>query len=168
MTTASGPAPLSRPIKADALPAVGLDYTLDTTPAEREALAKDLRLPAILALRAIFRLTPQGRRIVVTGSVKARVTQTCVATLEKFDADLDEPVEIVFSDRPARPGDETEDEPDLIENGIIDLGQVAAEFLALGLDPYPRKPGAAFSAADGTDAEASPFAALKALKTDGE
>ena len=30
-------------------------------------------------------------------------------------------------------------------NGRIDLGQLAAEFLALGLDPYPRKPGVEFA-----------------------
>ena len=29
----------------------------------------------------------------------------------------------------------------------IDLGALAAEFLALGLDPYPRKPGVAFDGA---------------------
>ena len=34
-----------------------------------------------------------------------------------------------------------EDEPDPIIDGKIDLGALAAEFFALGLDPYPRKPG---------------------------
>ncbi len=43
-------------------------------------------------------------------------------------------------------GDEFEipDPPEPIVNGFIDLGQLAAEFLVLGLDPYPRKPGAEF------------------------
>ena len=43
----------------------------------------------------------------------------------------------------------------------IDLGAVVAEFLALGLDPYPRKPGVDFDFKDPADAEMSPFAALK-------
>ena len=38
-----------------------------------------------------------------------------------------------------------EDAPDPIVDGKIDLGALAAEFLALGLDPYPRKPGVAFA-----------------------
>ena len=38
--------------------------------------------------------------------------------------------------------------PDEIVNGKIDLGAVAAEFLALGLDPYPRKPGVDFDFKD--------------------
>ena len=43
----------------------------------------------------------------------------------------------------------------------------ASEHLTLGLDPYPRKPGVAFAepAPLGADADASPFAALKTLKT---
>ena len=57
------------------------------------------------------------------------------------------------------------DDPDLIWDGQIDLGALTAEFLALGLDPYPRKPGAAFSPGDAADTpEASPFAALDAMK----
>ena len=34
-----------------------------------------------------------------------------------------------------------EDAPDPIVDGKIDLGALAAEFMILGLDPYPRKPG---------------------------
>lgn len=164
MTTPADAPRLSRPVKAEAIPAAGLDYTIETSPAEREALAKDMGLVAILAFSARLRLMPERGRIAVTGKVTARVTQTCVATLDHFDADVSEPVDVVFADRPPKPGDETEDEPDLIENGIIDLGHVAAEFLALGLDPYPRKPGAAFTAGDAVGEDASPFAALKALK----
>ena len=29
---------------------------------------------------------------------------------------------------------------------MVDLGAVATEFLLLGIDPYPRKPGAVFEA----------------------
>jgi hypothetical protein len=37
-----------------------------------------------------------------------------------------------------------EEEPDPIVDGKIDLGALAAEFMILGLDPYPRKPGVDF------------------------
>jgi hypothetical protein len=54
-----------------------------------------------------------------------------------------------------------EDEPDPIVDGKIDLGALTAEFFALGLDPYPRKPGAALDE-ERTNPEPtdSPFAAL--------
>ena len=53
-----------------------------------------------------------------------------------------------------------EDPPDPIVDGKIDLGALAAEFLALGLDPYPRKPGVAFDPPEPQGGRDSPFAAL--------
>jgi len=62
-------------------------------------------------------------------------------------------------------GEEDEDPPETIVNGMIDATRLATEHLLLGIDPYPRKPDAVFEqqtvAADPAD---HPFAALKALK----
>jgi hypothetical protein len=60
---------------------------------------------------------------------------------------------------------ELPDPPDPIIGGRIDLGALAAEFLSLGLDPYPRKPGVDFEAPEGdAPGEESPFAALGKLR----
>jgi hypothetical protein len=48
--------------------------------------------------------------------------------------------------------------------GTVDLGALATEFLILGLDPYPRKPGATFQPPGGASADEGPFAALAKLK----
>jgi hypothetical protein len=48
--------------------------------------------------------------------------------------------------------------------GSVDLGALATEFLILGLDPYPRKPGAIFQPPMDLEPEEGPFAALAALK----
>jgi hypothetical protein len=48
--------------------------------------------------------------------------------------------------------------------GVVDLGAVATEFLTLGIDPYPRKPGAEFAAPPAADNTPKPFAGLAALK----
>ena len=37
---------------------------------------------------------------------------------------------------------------DPIENGLIDLGEVVVETLALEIDPYPRKDGELFNSPD--------------------
>ena len=67
---------------------------------------------------------------------------------------------------PHDPGDETEEPPEPIINGAIDLGALATEFLILGLDPYPRKPGVSFDKPVETDdPQDHPFAALAGLKT---
>ena len=58
-----------------------------------------------------------------------------------------------------------EDEPDPIIDGKIDLGALAAEFFALGLDPYPRKPGVVCSnRPKSREATISPFSALASVR----
>ena len=57
-----------------------------------------------------------------------------------------------------------EDEPDPLVDGKIDLGALAAEFFALGLDPYPRKPGVAFEPPAEPEPQATPFAVLRGGK----
>ncbi len=81
------------------------------------------------------------------------VTQVCVVTVEPFDVEIDEHIKVTFVPEEEMPsekeiGSEFEsdlDAPDVLENGIVDLGAVITEYLALSLDPYPRKPGAEFS-----------------------
>ena len=51
-------------------------------------------------------------------------------------------------------------------DGAVDLGAVATEFLLLGIDPYPRKPGAVFERPAAGRPGGHPFAALAALKKD--
>ncbi len=156
--------PLSRPVSVVRLPAEGQEVIVEASAEERAALARDFNLPAIHALCGRFRLSGSPSRVHVTGLVTARVSQTCVVTLDAFEAEIAEEVEIDFSSaEPSTSPGEEEEPPDPIVAGHIDLGAVTAEFLALGLDPYPRKPGARFEGASELRPE-SPFAALDRLK----
>jgi hypothetical protein len=66
---------------------------------------------------------------------------------------------------PAGPNPEEVDDPgEPLVNGAADLGAVATDFFLLGIDPYPRKPGALFSGPPEDRAADSPFAALDRLK----
>ena len=164
--------PLSRPMAVDRLPSEGTEVHVVATPQEREALARDFGLPAIGSLEGRFKVTGATHRIQVRGRVTAAVTQTCGVTLDPFDAVLDEEVEVDFTAPDALPSsiaDHLEGVPtqDEIVNGRIDLGSLTAEFLALGLDPYPRKPGAEFRQDEAGAASDSPFQTLKRL-TSGE
>jgi Large ribosomal RNA subunit accumulation protein YceD len=161
--------PLSRPISVQHLPPEGLEVTVEATPEERAALAKDFKLPAIHALAGRFRLSGTPKRVHVDGVVEARVTQVCVVTLETFDDSIEETVEVDFAaPRAGSSGGGPEglqyEPPDEIAGGHIDLGALTAEFLALGLDPYPRKPGAEFAHEGQGDRPESPFAALDKLR----
>ena len=171
----SDPPLFSRRVRVDALPADGLTQTIEAGPDERAALAALNRLPAIASLTASLTVRRSGRGGArVTGEVHAELTQVCVVSLEPFAATVDEPIDVRFAPGEAAEtarrvkDDETEtvevgdeDPPDPIVDGKIDLGALAAEFFALGLDPYPRKPGVAFDPPqDAQGGEESPFAAL--------
>jgi hypothetical protein len=163
----------SRVVRVDHLPAEGQVVTIEAAPAEREALASFYRLPDIAVLTATLRLEPWGRGGArATGAVHGELTQLCIVSLEPFPATVDEDVDVRFApsvaaDRKSS-AQETqtfsladEDEPDPVTDGKIDLGVLAAEFFALGLDPYPRKPGAVLDE-DHTNSGSldSPFSAL--------
>jgi uncharacterized metal-binding protein YceD (DUF177 family) len=162
--------PLSRPVDVMNIPPQGSQFHVDATAEECAALARDFKLPAICALSGDYRLTTSAKGIHVSGRVRAQVTQTCVVTLDPFESEMEEEVEVDFAESrgmPAEPPTEMHEyePPDEILNGQIDLGALTAEFLALGLDPYPRKPGADFAYDPGDGGKDSPFAALGKLRT---
>ncbi len=163
--------PLSRPVDAMNVPPQGTEVHVVATAEECAALAKDFKLEGVRALSGEYKLTSSAKGIHVAGRVKASITQICVVTLDPFDSNIEEEVEVDFAEShgmPAEPPTEMHEyePPDEIVNGQIDLGALTAEFLALGLDPYPRKPGVDFSFEDGNAKPDSPFAALGKLKRD--
>ena len=164
--------PLSRPFAVDRLPQHGADVVVEAKPDECAALARDFGLPSIRLLEGRFHLSGKPTRVRVAGLITAEITQICVVTLDPFDSRLEEEIDLEF-EVPQGRDDEGEDperqadldRPDEIIGGQIDLGAVVAEFLALGLDPHPRKPGAEFTGASAPETKPdSPFAALEALK----
>jgi hypothetical protein len=163
----------SRVVRVDGLPRDGQVVTIEASPVEREALASFYKLPAIAALTATLRIDPWGRGGArVTGAVHGELTQLCIVSAEPFSGTVDEDVDVRFA--PQRAADsrspgaketetfsvDEEDEPDPVVDGKIDLGALASEFFALGLDPYPRKPGALFEEDAKSEPTASPFSAL--------
>jgi len=172
-------APLSRRLALSEVPPEGLDVDIRATPLECAALAQHNALPAVHSLQAELRARQRrGDGLEIEGELRASIRQTCVTTLEEFDSELIEPIQMRF----APPPDEAprsrgryeelteitldEDPPDPLIGGGVDLGAVVSEFFTLALDPYPRKPGAHFvepQPGDGAQA-VSPFAALGRLK----
>lgn len=154
-----------RPLSLDRIGHGGLDLTVEASPAECSALAVRMGLPAVLSVSCAFHLSREGRDTVFArGGLHARVTQTCVISLDDFDS----PVEEVFQVRFVPSGQESDDidpaSDDEIpfEGNMIDLGEAAAEQLGLALDPYPRMPGVEIPAAE-EDHGPHPFAALRRL-----
>lgn len=154
------------PVSLDRIGTQGLTLTIEATPAECAALAVRMKLPAVHTLSCVFHLIREGRdNVFARGHLRARITQTCVVTLEDFEAPLEETFQVRF----VPSGEETDDiDPESddeipFEGNLIDLGEAAAEQLALALDPYPRMPDATLDDPE-TEAEPHPFAALAGLR----
>ncbi len=139
----------SRRIELARIPKLGSHEKLIADAKECQALAKRLQIPAIHSLSAELKTKPwRGGGLKVTGELKADLDQESVVSLEVFRSSVVYAVERYFLNAPPSADIESDEDIDPIENGIIDLGEVVAETLALELDPYPRKPGEAFASAE--------------------
>lgn len=149
-----------------------LDLVADE--AERASIAQRLGLQSLDRLDAHVSLTRTGPIVRASGRLMATLEQSCVVTTDPVPARVDEPFELVFMPEPA-PGEADEEielgEADcdvaFYDGAMIDLGTAIADSLALGLDPYPRSQGADAALKEAgilTEEQASPFAALAALK----
>jgi uncharacterized metal-binding protein YceD (DUF177 family) len=155
----------------------GLVHDIAATDEERAHLAGFLGVISVEALQVSFRIQRwRARGLKLEGLLRARVVQSCVVTLEPVESAVETRFERRFL--PAEmidPGGEAEEvfvDPDGEDppeplTSEVDLGAIAVEELALGLDPYPRKPGSIFAPETSPAADkpaASPFAALGRLK----
>lgn len=167
---------IERQVKVDDIED-GEEGLIEATPSERRAIAKMLDLIALERLALTYRLRPEGGgRVGLTGTLAARMTQTCVVSLEPVEAALEVPVEFEFwppamiaaLDREAEDKDHAlRDWPEPIIDGKIDLGTVIYESLATALEPYPRRKGARLEWQAGPESAGrpeGPFAALARLK----
>ncbi len=163
-----------RPQRLDQIGAGDNQVVLAADADERAALAKRFGLLSLEALESRFVLRRESQGIVARGHVSAQVTQACVATGTPLPATVEEDFAIRFLPEPAGGSvdDEVElsaDECDIVfyTGNAIDLGEAAAETMALALDPFPRSPQAASvlkAAGVLSEEEAKPFGALAGLK----
>lgn len=160
------------PLAIEQISEAGTRRAIEAPEDVRAAAAALAGVRDIPALAADFDLARRGKGVRLTGRVRARVIQNCVVSLEPVETAVDEQVELLFEPpRSIAPAGAAEPDmldgeaaPEPIIGGKIDLGAVAIEFLVLGIDPYPRKPGVEFAPPKTEDAGAHPFAALASLK----
>jgi uncharacterized metal-binding protein YceD (DUF177 family) len=163
------------PVAVEDVAEDGRHFELAADEAMRAAVARVADLRELPRLQASFDVTRRGTGLHVAGLVSATVGQNCVVTLEPLANEVEEAVDLLFLPRRApapeedgktEPRDVKWNDPEPLVDGVVDLGALATEFLILGLDPYPRKPGAVFEPPPDQKAADSPFAALAKLAKD--
>lgn len=162
----------ARPQRVDTIGDDARTVEIDADAQERAALAKRFDLIGIERLTGRFTIRRDAAGIVAEGRVAAAVTQACSITGDPLPATVDEPVALRFVPQQDAGQDEVElgdSDIDVIpyDGGTIDLGEVAAETMALALDPFPRGPNAEAKLKEAgvlSEKQAGPFGALAALK----
>ena len=175
------PAPWQVPVAIEDVAETGRHFDLVADNDVRAAVARVVGLRDLPKLEANFDVTRHGADgLHVSGRMSATVGQNCVVTLEPLTNEVEEDIDLVFAPPPPpverKAGeDEALEEasgrpqrswngPEPLLGGVVDLGALATEFLILGLDPYPRKPGAVFELPQDVKPDPGPFAALAGLK----
>ena len=162
----------ARPQRVDTIGDDARMIEIDADAQERAALAKRFDLIGIEKLTGKFTIRRDAAGIVAEGRVAAAVTQACSITGDPLPATVDEPVALRFVAEEDAGQDEVElgdSDIDVIpyDGGTIDLGEVAAETMALALDPFPRGPNAEVVLKEAgvlSEEQAGPFGALAGLK----
>ncbi|MEM8695735.1 MAG: DUF177 domain-containing protein [Pseudomonadota bacterium] len=164
----------SRPVAIDAIGKGATTHAIEANAEERAALAERFDLEAIAGLSARAEIHRDGSAIFANGHIDADVTQNCVVTGELVSSLIAEEFALRFV--PEQPAGDEEEEIELSADecetlpyvgGAIDLGEAAAQTMALALDPFPRSgnaPDALREAGVISEEEAGPFGALKGLR----
>ena len=168
----------SRPVTADK---IGADLmSLECEAKEDELTSLGARFDLISLESIMFSLKFKRREstgiIEAAGRLAAVGFQKCVVTLEPVKFELDQPILWNFFDKisvgqRADIDIEMPEAAESIENNQIDFGELAAQQLAILLDPYPRAPGAEipadglwFGEIDRNIDDNKPFSVLGQLK----
>ncbi len=78
------------------------------------------------------------------GRLHAALAQTCIITLDKLTTTINETFTCLFGEEKPlslilSSMDDEADNAEIIEGDAVDVGEIATQFLALAVDPYPRR-----------------------------
>ena len=163
----------SRIERIDTIGAGARSVTIAANSDERAALAARFGLLTVDRLEATLAVQRDASGIVARGHVSAAVVQACSVTDEPLSMTIAEDVALRFvTEKEAAAQDEVELDADALDTmpydgAGVDLGEAAAETMALALDPFPRGPNAAAAlraAGVISEEDAKPAGALAGLK----
>lgn len=171
----AGQGPIRHLVNVRKLPRKGRDEAYEADAEARERIARHLGVPLVHRFRGDAEVVPwRGEGVRVTGRISADMAQECVVTTDLVDTRVDEAFDALFvpegsslaprneKDAQLMVDPEGDDPPEAFAGDMLDLGAVWMEFLALAVDPFPRKPGAELEHGREDD-RISPFAALAGL-----
>ena len=172
----SGPNEFSRSVKFTDIGTGEAVHEISANETERaSSWRRRFELFALDIMTAKISLSRNTKGIQAKGQLRCELAQTCTATGEAVAEIIDEEVDVIFVSPPTEDGDvelESGECDTMFHDGkLVDLGEAAAQTMALALNPYPRSKradaklrAAGVKSEDEERAVSGPFAALAALK----
>lgn len=186
--TTTGKTELSRPIGLEKIKTQGMHVDISASPQECQALARRFGLIAVKKLEARLELCRRdgagGLEYTVQGDFSADVVQSCAITLEPIETCVASGLAVrymspqAFEEIEEQQGQEfslglEEEDIEILPDGVLDLGELVAQYLAISLESYPRKQGIDLSAfgiepddeqgSQPGEGKANPFSVLKKI-----
>jgi uncharacterized metal-binding protein YceD (DUF177 family) len=178
-------------VEAEKVGTTPLKMTIGPGPEERKRLAKRIGVAELTSLESdVVMSRDAGSNVIfVSGQIRANVVQASVVSAKPVKGEILDSFEAWFADkdqavsfakakqeRLTKEGqndlpflDESED-PEPVVNGMVDVGELVAQYLSLAINPYPRLEGEHYKYGDDEKSKApkevadNPFAALKDWK----
>lgn len=160
-----------------ALPQREQCYKLRADAEDREKIREILKVPAVddFCADIYLNFNQKEHLLKVWGRAEASLQLESVISLEVFEKKYDTDFSLVYDTEATLKSQREEEEeisisdnlPDVIINGRLDLADIAIEQIALVMDDYPRKDGEVFSyhpSFDPEEGRKNPFDVLKKLK----
>ncbi|MEM1020771.1 MAG: hypothetical protein AAGJ09_09825 [Pseudomonadota bacterium] len=148
------------------------DFEAAATADEMAALAKRFDVKALSNVTLKLDIAPHSFGYRITGTISAVASQTCVITQKPLEnrvlGDIDYLAVTQDDDLDLDTLEESFGiaEAERFEGDVLDLGELAAQYLGLAIDPFPRARGAHIDS-DIAAQKHSPFSVLSQLKDKG-
>ena len=129
----------------------GKPHRIAADDGERAALARRLAIRSIERFVATITLEPAGEAMLATGAIQADITQGCAVSGDDLVQSIEEDLALRFVPEDAMPAYDPDAEIELTAQELddvpyagtaIDIGEAAAQTLALAIDPYAVGDGA--------------------------
>lgn len=162
---------LFQKIDVKTIPIKGISFNLTATQEECKALAERFDLPAVYSFE-LFGSVRGSDILRYEGKFEVKVVRECVVSLEEFEQTVSGEFSELFSENGTDFSVETnfdidmddEETVDLIKNGRLEIGEIAAQQFGLHLDPFPKKEKGLFEYKEAVAEKVNPFEILKKLE----
>ena len=181
----------SRPVKVEHIDRKGTKENIEATSEELAILAGRLNVSTVKNLTAKINVEALSDRMTyyVNGTVQGEVEQESVISGDLVASTITADIEawsvnhahVASFEKEQKKRDEVseeeeyeikdeKDDPEVIKEGVIDIGEVAVQFFALNIEDYPKtdaekNKSGDYIEVDPEEAKPNPFAKLAELKT---